>query len=53
MRLLWVLIWASSFFALSLQKPRSWKQDARDPKQGQGWRGDSRRGVGQGDPIRG
>lgn len=28
MRLLWGLIWASGFFALSLQKPRSWRQDA-------------------------
>ena len=28
MRLLWGLIWASCFFALSLQKPRSWRQDA-------------------------
>ncbi|KAG8505792.1 Complement C4-A [Galemys pyrenaicus] len=28
MKLLWGLIWAFSFFASSLQEPRSWKQDA-------------------------
>lgn len=37
MRLLLGLILASSFFVLSLQKPRSWRKDAGVLKQGQGW----------------
>lgn len=44
MRLLWGLIWMSNFFALSLQKPRSWRKDTVVLERDRA--GDGRAGVG-------